>query len=107
MTCRNAGVPKVRRRGKVKVVSMKCPLRLQGVGVLRYNLEDNACRAKGMALSGNNPKLCGTWKAANTGADCISDKRTVVVSKKKGTERTFYNKCINGCESRGTVPVKP
>ena len=22
-------------------------------------------------------------------------------------KKTFYNKCISGCESRGTVPVKP
>lgn len=47
MACRNASVPEVRKRGKVKVVSMKCPLRLQGAGILRILLEDNACRAKG------------------------------------------------------------
>ena len=37
----------VRKRGKVKVVSMKYPLCLQDTGILRDSLEDNACRAKG------------------------------------------------------------
>ena len=32
------------KRGKVKVVSMKCPLCLQDTGIYK----DNTCRAKGM-----------------------------------------------------------
>ncbi|MGF7012654.1 hypothetical protein M2146_003226 [Lachnospiraceae bacterium PF1-22] len=29
------------------------------------------------------------------------------IEKEKEMKDLFYNKCISGCESRGTVPVKP
>lgn len=36
-----------------------------------------------------------------------AEKVPQLYRKGKGLKEPFYNKCISGCESRGTVPVKP